>query len=269
MHALLSLWTSTTKFELSRGPMLACTLAIAHASKVFPTIEFCSDHGGIRIAKELGWYSHLDFINPYLATLHGNVTPHIWALGKLHAIKTQSRPFCQFDLDVMIRKPLPSRLSKAAIFAQSIDMPSYYASEDIARAIAIARLATGGYAYNCGIIGGNDVASLHAYAGKAIDMALRFFGKPINGTAVSMVIEQYFLGEFCRQRGIRLETLLPPNPSDSEAEAAGYTHLHGQSKHDPVIIEKMESRMINDFPAEYEAFERGWHKITDSGKGKR
>lgn len=262
MNGLISLWTQTTKFRVRREILLTATLSILHAKRSFRTVELCTDWLGMHIAHRLGWDIQVTKMSTDLHTLDYSVVPQVWALGKFYAMLSQSRPFCQFDLDVFIHKPLPQRLQAAAMFAQSVDFPYYYSGHEIQKALELTGMPAGGQAYNCGIIGGCDIGAIHRYCRESISMAMKFFRSPINGTAASMVVEQYHLGDFIRRNKIRLETLLPANPSEWEAAEAGYTHLHGESKLQPRIVERVEWRMQESFPEEYKTFQKGWFHLS-------
>ena len=88
----------------------------------------------------------------------------------------------QFDGDVLLFKPLPKRLTRHRLIAQSPDMPRYYLSRDMRAAQLVAGFVPGGTAYNAGLLGGNDVALVRAYAWAGLDLAQKFRGCPLNGT---------------------------------------------------------------------------------------
>ena len=186
---------------------------------------------------------------------------HIWALGKLVACAIQEKPFIQFDSDVLLFKPLPRRLTRHRLIAQSPDVPNYYRSRDMHSALAIAGFAPEGTAYNAGLLGGTDVALVRAFAWAGLDLAHKFRDCPINGTTTSMAIEQYQLGVFSRRVGVEVGTLLPLAPTRKQIAKAGYAHLTGGSKREDKWITKAEARLAEDFPEAYERFKSAWPQI--------
>ncbi len=256
----MSLWTRTPMFVAQRGPLLIQTLAANLAARVFAETEFVTDQRGAEIARLFGWpFSH---ISTPLEDWPADGLTHIWALGKLVACARQEQPFVQFDSDVLLFKPLPKRLTRHRLLAQSPDFPHYYSSRDMQAALALANFAPGGTAYNAGLLGGSDVALVRAYAWAGLDLAQKFRGCPLNGTATSMIVEQYQLGVFARRVGVEVGTLLPLAPTRKQAAKAGYAHLTGGAKREEKWITKAEVRLATDFPAAYERFLAAWPQIA-------
>jgi hypothetical protein len=131
-------------------------------------------------------------------------------------------------------------------------------SPDMQAAQALAGFASGGTAYNAGLLGGSDVALVRAFAWAGLDLAKKFRGCPINGTTTSMLIEQYQLGVFARRVGVQVGTLLPLAPDRKQVAKAGYAHLTGGAKRNPIYIAKAEARLARDFPQAYERFIAAW-----------
>lgn len=207
----------------------------------------------------------IDSIRTDLQELGGRNTRHIWALGKLYAILIQKGPFCHFDFDAFIRKPLPRTLMEAPIFAQSIDYPGYYSSPDISVGLQVLGFPPNHIAYNAGIIGGSDLTSLQDYAQRAISMAPVLGTCGIDGTAASMVIEQYYLGLYAHSRRIRIQTLLPTRPTEADAARYSYTHLQGETKYQHEYVSKVQVSLANEFPEAWEMLQKGWRKLFASG----
>jgi hypothetical protein len=258
----MSLWTRTPMFRIERGPLLIQTLAANLAARAFFETEFVTDTRGAEIAALLGW--------PFART----TTPlddwpadgitHVWALGKLVACAMQSEPFVQFDGDVLLFKPLPKRLTRHRLIAQSPDLPRYYNSRDMLAAQAIAGFTPGGTAYNAGLLGGKDVALVRAFAWAGLDLAQKFRDCPLNGTTTSMIVEQYQLGVFSRRVGVEVGTLLPVCPTRKQVGKAGYAHLSGSAKREPAWIERAERRLAHDFPEAYARFVAMWTQLVDA-----
>lgn len=233
------------------------TLSLALLSRHFKETELVTDELGRQIADRLGWEYQRYKIN--LRCLSPEMR-HIWALGKIYAISIQNERFCHIDNDVLLFQPLPDRLLKEPIFAQSPDRPEFYVHGEMQRAIKSSSLTkiAAPTPYNTGIIGG-DPNLLREYAQMAIGAAYRIEG--VNGTDISMAIEQSWLGEFAQQRGYKVRTLLRVDSTEEEAGKAGYAHLVGKSKHLPEWQQRCEARLAHEFPAIYEKFALGWETI--------
>lgn len=259
MVGVMSLWTGTGMFNLCREHAIIHTLSCCLANDNFESTQFVTDSQGLEIADRLGW-RYTTYVNAFNGLAPIGLR-HIWALGKLKALSLQDEPFCHLDNDVYIHKPLPDRIKMAAIFAQSKDIPEYYIGNDMTAALQIAGFKRGAVAYNVGIIGGCDIERIHRYANEAIEISGRFDGCPINGTTTSMVLEQYFLGEFAKREKIRIEELIPLFHTKDDLDAVGYTHLIGKTKRDPRFVAPSEKRLARDYPAAYKAFLQGWKVI--------
>ncbi len=249
-------------FRIERGPLLVQTLAVCLAARVFEETEFVTDRGGAQLAEALGW-SFSRVVTP-LDGFAADGLDHIWALGKLVACSIQEVPFVQFDGDVLLFKPLPKRLTRHRLIAQSPDSPRYYTSRDMLAAQNVAGFAPGGIAYNAGLLGGSDVALVRAFAWAGLDLSQKFRACPINGTTTSMIVEQYQLGVFSRRVGVEVGTLLSACPTRKQVRKAGYAHLSGAAKRDPIWVGRAERRLARDFPEAYARFITAWPQLAGS-----
>ena len=218
-----------------------------------------------------------------------NVNPGWWALGKLVAYTLQDRPFVHTDTDVFLWKPLAPNIAEAPVFAQCPEIhnnDTHCYQAEIERAFD----ARGGKlpvewewersqqnAYfreeNCGIVGGCDVGFLRHFAQTALDMVL----SPKNAAAWSalavrlgynMIIEQYLLSAcvgFHRfhpgspYRGVHVKYLFSSwdeGCNQNRAARAGYTHLMGSAKADPLVGRRLEERMRREDPSYFRLCER-------------
>ncbi|PSR18696.1 hypothetical protein C8255_06125 [filamentous cyanobacterium CCP3] len=215
--------------------------------------------------------------------------PEWWILGKLWAYRSQTEPFIHIDSDVFLWKSLPNAVAKAPVLAQN---PEYcifgehhadgwwYRPE-----IFDIRLKNmNGWlpeewnwytanrrelAYCCGIFGGNHVKFINHYA----DLALKIVTDARNQSAFSLMenkpgdcllIEQYFLAaclEYHKQhadsnfQGLQVECLFESPEeafSSNRSEEVGYTHLIGRAKQSQEIAERVEKRVAQDYPHQYE-----------------
>ncbi|MHA3773677.1 DUF6734 family protein [Verrucomicrobiota bacterium sgz303538] len=239
-------------FRLERGPILVTTLAIALARSAFGEVEFVTDSHGAKIAETMGW--RFDGVNTALDRLELPGCSHVWAAGKLEALRIQERPCVQFDGDVLLlSEELPAELLAAPLIAQSPDIPAFYLGRDMERAFAISGLPRGFSPYNAGLIGGADVSLVQDYAAEGLDLVRKFAGTEhqVNGTTISMLCEQYHLGRFAAQRGVKVGALLPMHPTVEEVKRAGYAHLVGSHKRNPFYVAKVEARLATYFPMIY------------------
>ena len=249
-------------FRIERGPLLIQTLAANLATRVFVETEFVTDQLGAEIAQILGW--KFGRVVTALEDWPADGLTHIWALGKLVACALQEQPFVQFDGDVLLFKPLPRRLTRCRLIAQSPDFPQYYTSREMLAARRMAGFAADTPAFNGGLLGGSDVALVRAYAWAGLELAQKFRGCGINGTTTSMLVEQYQLGVFARRVGVEIGTLLPLHPTRKQITKAGYSHLTGGAKREPQWVERVEARMVRDFPEAHARFCAGWPAIASS-----
>ena len=259
MNCLQSLWTGTPMFRPQRGPLLVHTLALCLAREHFRGVELVTDTRGLELSETFGW-RYTSYLNVLDALTAAGLT-HVWALGKLIAIMHQSEPFLQIDTDVLLLKAPRREIRHARLVAQSIDYPNYYQGEDMRAALVHAGLPAGRVAYNCGVVGGTDVHLLFHYAREGVELAQKFFCSPINGTTTSMAVEQYHLADFARRNGVRVETVLPLHHAGTHRRRAGYAHLTGDAKRDPVLVGSCERRLAREYPAEYRAFLAGWRQV--------
>ena len=247
-------------FSLQRGPMLIQTLAVCLAATAFAETEFVTDLLGAQIAASFQWpFNH---VSTALEDWPADGLSHVWALGKLVACAVQSKPFVQFDGDVLLFKPLPARLTEQRLIAQSLDHPHYYLSPEMKAAQSIAGLPSGKHAFNGGLLGGSDVPLVRAYAWAGLELAQKFRDCPINGTATSMLVEQYQLGVFSERVGVEVGTLLPLHPTREQVAEVGYAHLSGGSKRDPKWTAKAEARLAQEFPEHYARFVEEWPTVA-------
>jgi len=118
----------------------------------------------------------------------------------------------------------------------------------------------------CGILGGNDIALIRSYA----DLAIEVIGHPDNqaifptlGVRDNILVEQYFLAAYLDWHArrdpastVRAEFLFASSNDAfdaGDAEAAGYTHLIGDTKADADIADRLAARVRRDHPVLYDA----------------
>jgi hypothetical protein len=200
--------------------------------------------------------------------------PDWWMLGKLRAYKQQRHPFVHLDHDVFLWKPLPPRVAAATVFAQHLEdagaNPVWYAVDFCETLIRtqgqgvvplewawFRRSGRRQVAACCGILGSNDPDFIRGYATSAIDLLSHprnrsAFDSHGDKTRHNPLFEQFYLCACAAFHGIEIEYLFDGYPTSDAAVEAGYTHLIGGSKTEPLVMEKLEALVARDYPHRYE-----------------
>jgi len=290
MRAVWSFWSKpffAAKGRIWCAPihhLLAWGLSHRLARKHYPETVLVTDNFGRELLVDrLGLeFSH---VSTELERLRA-VDSGWWALGKLVAYGLQDRPFVHLDTDVFLWKPLPARLAKAPVFSQCPEdhpLDEWFSPINIESAFARHNLSLpaewewtrsksveGGFREdNCGILGGTNTDFIRYYARLAVDLVTN----PRNARAwadlpekcgYNMRIEQ-FLVSACVDyhrfhpdspfRGVRMQSLFSSFGEAFEPQAterAGYTHLLGDAKTNPVVAERLERRVRREDAEFYE-----------------
>lgn len=267
MKAVMSLWTRTTDFYLTRRHAMLFSAAAAYLNRAWEQTELVTDAVGLRIAQRLGW----QFCQTVLALddFCPRHAAHVFALGKLHAQAIQTGPHAHIDLDVYCLHLPPRRWREARVGYQSIDEPDGYARPEREAVMEACRVGRG-VPVNTGLVCWNDLALRDEYvarANKAAFAAARTCG---DGLAVSLVAEQAVLGALLREKGVRGEALVPLasllDPAD--VEDCKFIHFWARSKDDPRWAGAAESRFHQDFPTLHAEADRGFGLLVKAGIGK-
>jgi len=302
MRAVWSFWTKpfashrSMAWPSEKHHLLSWVLSVETARRHYPRTALVTDSHGARmlidaLGLEFGDVSTcLDSLNDY--------HPDWWALGKLHAYRRQRDPFIHIDSDVYLWKRLRPELESADLAAQN---PEYFSPDGSGYyrpgACIDALEKHGGwvpeewrwYSANrgdraacCGIFGGQNVPFIQYYANlgiKSVEHPRNQAGwASLRGNLVdNLLVEQYSLIA-CIEYHKRTNTALARNIDmhylfDS-AEAAfepqrareeGYTHLIAGAKRNPVLAERLETRVRTDYPEYYEACLRYLNDIDKPG----
>lgn len=255
--------------------MLAWVLSVGEASKHYVDTALVTDTAGAELLVDgLGLrFGQVDLrLDQLDAERRDN---EWWVLGKLTAYAAQTRPFVHIDNDVFLWRALPKALISAPVFAQNpetflFEDQSLYRLEAFMAGIARAggwlppewqayAGARGDGALCCGIIGGQAVDFLRHYARTAMEIVLHPDNQavwPRLGVRDNILVEQYFLAA-CLHFHARVEGQLETgylfaSSADafdpSMAARAGYTHLIGDAKADAEIAQRLERRVLVDYP---------------------
>lgn len=244
-------------------------MAVAHARSVFDDLILITDTPGARIFQDFPYdaiYTEMDtpFVPPE--------AEHVWSAGKALAFKFAAeklrRPFCHFDSDVFIRKPLD--VFGADLFAQSDERfvnppidpwektPAPYTLIGIYLKSGCENLPyLPGHVrfsltrrdqnpYNVGIVGGNNFELLGEWGRQTLQtinhrLNLKHWSEIYHSCAACFT-EQYFFGSLARHRGVHVSTLFSDASRGNEQlmKEIGYTHLIGDTKHEFVIAQRVE-----------------------------
>lgn len=288
MRAVWSFWSRPHSlfhhrvWHSERAHLLCWVLSVARAAAHFRETCLVTDVAGARLlVDELG----LPFttVRDDLERLNrAGADPQWWVLGKLAAYAAQTDPFLHLDADVILWKPLPSRLTEAPVIAQNpehfdLGDQTLYRADQFIRGVAdcggwlpeewrsyAARRRTA--ALCCGILGGTDIDFLQRYARRATGIILDPRNAPAwerIGIRDNILVEQYFLGACLEAEAVRggsgmgrrVGYLFPSSAhafDQRKAEEMGYTHLIGDAKADPDIAARLDRRVRAEHPALYE-----------------
>ncbi|MDD5036498.1 MAG: hypothetical protein PHE55_17275 [Methylococcaceae bacterium] len=286
MRAVWSLWTKPFKhgrcyWASEFHHLLGWVLSVETARKHYPETMLVTDDAGAEMLVE-GIGLQFDHVSTALNELNFH-DPAWWAFGKMYAYRLQEQPFVHIDSDVFLWNRLPERLESASVFAQN---PEYhnlgstcYHPEQIEHAIRSVNgwipdeidyyMPVDGVfkAACCGIMGGSRVDFIRHYA----DLAITMMEHPDNQAAwlslndrmsLSLIFEQYFLtacveyhkGKQDSPYGNIHDEYLFESMGDAHEKAAlvGFTHLLGATKQNKQVSERLEKRIMKDYPKHYE-----------------
>lgn len=156
-----------------------------------------------------------------------NANPHLWALGKLWAYRSQTAPFLHVDSDVFVWDALPTYLTDAPLAAQGIDSRDLWFYQatletmirggfDLPPDLRQAHRLGGYRSLNAGIFGGGDIPFIQQYSQLAIDLALRNQHRlqavdlpNVGAGMVNLVYEQLYAWCLAKQHQRAIAVLLP------------------------------------------------------------
>lgn len=235
------------------------------AAQRFTRLLLCADQAGATLLIEK---LRLPFteLHIYPGPAVPDEVAHVWAASKLVSYTVPDEPFVHLDHDVFLWKPLPERVTSAAVFAQNRERHEY------TRTWYAQRIAYGvpwvGSPYNVGVIGGHDLDFIREYANGGLaaisDPRNRTALRTRCGTNASLHFEQLGLGCYAHARGRTITPLLSPN--GREATQLGYTHLQAESKWLPRHRELVERELFNRDPALFERVNR-YHQTLAADTG--
>ena len=286
---MLAVWSFWTKpfyahhyrmWASEKHHRLAWVLSVETARRHFDKTALVTDDAGAAlIVDQLGL--RFDAVSTELNCLDDEDSLW-WSLGKLYAYRAQTEPFVHIDNDCFLWNPLPERMLQADVLAQSPERFSWsggtYYRPDVLEplveseggwlpdALAWYLSVRGNGAVNCGVFGGNRLELIRDYA----DQAIQLVEHPNNqsvwrqcGDRISenLIAEQYLLmaciehakwqrkWPTCNVQYLFESTdqAFLPGP----AARAGFTHMIGLAKADPVLAQRLNQRVRRDYPDYY------------------
>ena len=302
MKIIQSLWTKPLEIDVRRNKVsggwpswkhywYSWVLSTWQAHLTHGRVDLVTDRVGAQIlVEELA----LPFrqVSVALEDVPDAVHPALWAYGKILAYEQQVEPFIHIDSDVFLWKPLPERITTAAVAAQHYEWaPQYPPFHDIytrprktMRALMLhlpgawSPHAEDDHAIIMGIFGGNDLDTIREYCRQArgfvehLDnragwQAIASSGRGDLGIRIigwsNMLMEQQTAYCVARQRGVNLTMLFEKDMMseiDSVGNDLGYTHVMGYKKKpaDDDFIQRLERRVRESYPAAYDRIQQGF-----------
>jgi hypothetical protein len=305
MRAVWSFWSRPYEagchrvWVTDKHHLLSWVLSVEAASRHYPDTILYTDSDGARLLVDAVGL-RFGRVSTMLDSLAERDVAW-WNLGKLYAYRDQEEPFVHIDSDVFLWSALPPETATGAVIVQNpeefeFDGCSWYQPVPMEAAVRAAggwlppewtwySARRAGTALCCGILGGARVDLLRHYA----DLGIRIMEHPVNRTAWpdeekiehSVLIEQYLLPaciEFHHARtgspfhGIEASCLFATADASRDpaaARRAGYTHLIGAAKADPVLAQRLEARVRRDYPEQYERVSRLFPRIAAAAERAR
>ncbi|MFS2189503.1 DUF6734 family protein [Mucilaginibacter sp. Mucisp84] len=198
----------------------------------------------------------------------------LWGLPKIHTYSQQAVPFLHVDGDVIIWKPFDESLLHGDLIAQNLEVgTSFYEnlfSELEPRLTYIPIEVTEEkdkkdkiYAYNAGIIGGNDLSFFNLYTARSKETISNNVNSlsNINIGAFNIYFEQYLFyclaAKFNKKVNVLFDEIIPDNQYKSFGDFTevpfnkNYLHLIGQYKRTSNVCQQLANRLRQDYPEYY------------------
>jgi hypothetical protein len=300
MKIIQSLWTKPLLLDVQRGKVsggwpswdhywASWVLSAWQGHLTHGTVDLVTDRVGAQILIE---ELQLPFRHVSLALddIPREVHPALWAYGKVVAYDEHAKcgdPYMHIDSDVYLWKPLPTRVTNAAIAAQHYEWaPQYPPFHDIynrprktMRALmkhlpgAWTPHAEDDHAINMGIFGGNDLDTIAEYCHQVRAFVEHPDNEPgwklIADSGVAnvgwsnMLIEQQTAYCVARQRGVPMAMLFEKGDMDeidSVGNDLGYTHVMGYKKKPATdeFIQRFERRARDNYPDAWSRIQAGF-----------
>lgn len=252
--ALYSFWSKPFRknsykkfgeFNTKEDFILSWKTSVELSSKNFNNIILCTDTWSYEnLFKEI----NLPFTDVKIILDNILLDTNLWSISKAYAIKEMTEPFIHIDSDVYIWKKLNENYLKSEVLVQSEEgifdkdqyilyhglnwEYKYYFKGSNKYLDEFEPCKTDIYAYNCGILGGNNVDFLKDFAENMIKICEIYNEKPSKLYNVSVAfLEQTLLMMMCQKHNIDVNILLKNNENQNF-----YTHLAGSTKKDKKLM---------------------------------
>lgn len=263
--ALYSFWSKPyridkykkiAEFNNKEDFILSWKTSVKLSKKFFKNVILITDNWAWEnLFKEL----NLPFTDVQMFSDEINIDTKLWSISKAYAIKTMKTPFLHIDSDVYIWKKLKKEFLNADLLVQSEeniksrDQYLLYHSTywDYNNSFIKSNKYLDDfnpnerdiYAFNCGVIGGNNVKFLHDYADNMIEI-FNIYNKrkeKIEKLSVAF-LEQTLLLMMAEKNNINVEFLIKDGIKQDY-----YTHLAGGTKRNKKIMEYLKIKYESTF----------------------
>lgn len=260
------------------------SLSVEYAKKNFKTVELVTNTAGKKLL--IGKYK-IAFTNVSTALNGLEVHDDLFAYAKLKTYSLQKEPFVHIDIDVILWEKIPANISKSKIFFQNKEpftiQPGYKFLVEAIQGTTTAyfcREKKIQHAYNCGVVGVNDLPLMQKWILAAEDLIFNpnnkhFWNRMENKGQMNYLFEQYFIACILKGEKIEPEVLIKnfsyKNISNPEFKM---THFWGDTKRKAVEINKIKARLKREYPTIYKRinssesdFTNQFADIYNKGKG--
>lgn len=231
MIGLQTLYTESPGFRMTAQEIAIWCISATMLKRHFPKTTLMTDKRGAMIVEALRIpYSEMaskafDCIPPGFS--------RYYALAKIISYRSVHEPFHHCDLDAIWMKPPPEKFLNNRIHVQCPEFEEKHYNMGVLNALADPSWERPGNPWNCGVFGGLDWAMIWEYSDGAINNFFRVAeaASKLSAHATCCVIEQFYLGQFLKEKGIAPVPLLPTlYGSDFMAKSFGFHHFIAGSK---------------------------------------
>jgi hypothetical protein len=198
----------------------------------------------------------------------------LWAISKIKTYSLQNEPFLHIDGDVFIWKEFSNELMNGNLITQNLEATTEYYEEMwndiypnlkyVPKEMESYLKNSANYAYNMGIIGGNNYTYFKHYAKTAfefVDKNKSVWNK-INGFNFNIFFEQVLFFNMINNPLKEVRTLFSDMPNDNNYIGFGdfdkvpkeknYLHLLGTYKKSERVCNNLETYVIKEYPEYFE-----------------
>lgn len=268
MKAIYTYWAPNKSqescgFNNTKDLAYILALSVEYSKKHFGRAELVTNNAGkaLLVDKLKIGFTSVD------TSLEGfDCHPDLWAMAKIKAYSLQTEPFISIDLDcVLYQKPSRELMKSALFFQHKEDFKMQPGYKHLVKAIETTTVSyycknqKVDYAYNCGIVGVNDLALVKKWYAMAEDFINNkgnqlLWNSLQNKGQMNYVYEQYFIAclvkeaKLKRRVGFVLENFDFKNIARPKFKML---HVWGGNKKNLEQMDKVRARLKKDFPKAY------------------